>query len=229
MNNCVIKAPEFNGDSNASKMLSRLMCAISAECGNWSKNGRKKKARQAVALGLVCDVREFYKMFPRVKEPTLPPPIRRVPPPQPANRDEIIRKWQRWCQRYTDMNNIIPEVLEKVDLNQCLSGKGNISNPKILNEYLKFYNELNKQCRETWIKWCKTTFRKYIYWDKTILNKIDFTPMASCTYRYVNWEIWEKYNDLRSQKKKSEWRHQYGIHSQITRKEWGSAYKPARG
>ena len=76
------------------------------------------------------------------------------------------------------MNNIIPEVLEKVDLNLCLSGKGNISNPKILNEYLKFYSELNKQCRE---------------------------------------------------KKKSERRHQYGIHSQITRKEWGSAYKPARG
>lgn len=77
--------------------------------------------------------------------------------------------------------------------------------------------------------------------DRDVLDEIDFvmygfkdnqyarSAKAFRENQYVKWEILERYYVLKHIKKEKVTMTQYGNQSQRTRKEWGSAYRPARG
>lgn len=149
---------------------------------------------------------------------------------QPANRNEIIFKWRRWCGKMNVDCNVVNSILDVVDLNKCKSDLGSFSNPKILNEYLRMYRLVNEQNKNNWLKWCQVFFEEGICLDDDIIERMDFVSIMESNDKHANWRHWEQYKILLKQKESEKCRNKhYGTQSQNTRKEWGSAYKPARG
>lgn len=173
------------------------------------------------------------------KMPNLPPKKKQAPiankisykiSDQPANRDEIIYKWRRWCGKMNVDCNVVNFILDMVDLNKCKSDLGSFSNSKILNEYFRMYRIVYEQNKNNWLKWCQGLLEEGTYLDDSIIERLDFVSIEGSDNDQANWRHWEQYKRLLKQNESEKCRNKhYGTQSQNTRKEWGSAYKPARG
>lgn len=173
------------------------------------------------------------------KMPNLPPKKKQAPvankisykiSDQPVNRDEIIYKWRRWCGKMNVDCNVVNSILDMVDLNKCKSDLGSFSNSKILNEYFRMYRIVYEQNKNNWLKWCQGLLEEGTYLDDSIIERLDFVSIEGSDNDQANWRHWEQYKRLLKQNESEKCRNKhYGKHSQITRKEWGSPYKPARG
>lgn len=169
--NCTIEAPVDFASSRADTLFSNLQKSISAECGNWSKNKRKRNARRAVDLGMVNDVQEFCRMFPVVKTSK----TTRVSQ-QETEKSKTLKEWKQWCEEH------------------CVEGEVDMNLLKII---------YNGKVRRKQAKIKKQQQMRLAAQSKSCVKDPPVEP--KCRQR------------------------QYGVYSQITRKEWGSAYRPAHG
>lgn len=170
--NCTIEAAVDFASNRADALFSHLQESISAECGNWSKNQRKRNARRAVDLGLVNDKQEFYRMFTTVKTSK----TTRVSQ-QATEKSQTLKEWKQWCEEHCVEGEVDMDLLKRI------------------------YNDKKIRGKQAKIK--KRTQKKLTAQSRSSANKPSAEP--KCRQR------------------------QYGMYSQIIRKEWGSVYRPARG
>ena len=187
LRNCTIEASVDFPCNRADALFSKLHHSVSAECGNWLKNKRKRYARDAVALGLVNDVNEFYRMFPATKKIGSKPGkgINNMSINPPEGMDDAMLRWKKWCREHSALGRPIDDNLLQITFMNTNKSEWN-SEITILKKYLLLYKQRPKRKKPKRVK------------------------------------------KAQSQLKKKCRQHQYGLHTQITKKEWGSIYRPAR-
>lgn len=117
----------------------------------WGEKGRKRAAKKAIALGLVDSMAQFTWSFPlqpiaktrqnvakqqsEISQKLGLPHLNRTP-----DEERFLSRWERWYMRYHPNNNRIHRVvLDSIDLDDCVSERGTISNVKVLEKYFEHY------------------------------------------------------------------------------------------
>lgn len=235
---------------DADAMYKSLMVSLE-NSHQWGEKGRKRAAKKAIALGLVDNMAQFIWSFPlqpiaktrqnvAKQKSEIPQKLELPHLDRTSDEERFLSRWERWYMRYHPNDNRIHKVvLDSIDLDDCVSERGTISNVKVMEKYFEHYGIMNRFLKKIWLPWAENNISEKI--DGDVLDEIDFVMYGFKDNQYsqtanvfrknqsVKWEILERYHILKHIKNEKVTMTQYGNQSQRTRKEWGSAYRPARG
>ena len=235
------------------KQYFNLLRQITYYHDGWSKKHRRNVGRKAIAFGLVNDMAEFSRMFPirklkktkspknkneHVKSPVIVlPEIKYQVPQIDYAKIEKFKKWIIWYEKSSG-ETVLKGILSRVDIDSCLNNNGYISNTKTMRTYLKKIMEQSDYLCDIWIEYANAflsqlyaqgQLKSVLVIDKNTLSKIDLKQYMERDFSSWWAKLLNEYLDYELNAGKRQRKSRYGEHSQITRKPWGSAFKPARG